>query len=175
MKILKTTALLIFVLFASSVYAEDLPVFFDPGIDTYSLETQQSTVMLLKNIPMKSASGFDTYEFNLGDDHLIQFIVHPGSLKSEISEISIICGQIKDQAQKYPGRAVTTKGISLGISKAELIGKIGEPMLVIGDRYEYRSEYHPGIQKKYNMPLYYGKYTFMNDKLISFSFGFEYP
>ena len=54
-------------------------------------------------------------------------------------------------AATYPDNATTTKGISLGISKEELIKKIGKPAAVNGDRNIYRAEYHKGILKKYNL------------------------
>ena len=172
---MKITTILFLFLFAPAVYAEELPVFFDSGIDSYMLSAHDTTLNLLKDRQESLDLGFHTYEFNLGHSHLIQFVVHPGSIRFEISEIQIIERQNKNPSYKYPGKGITKKGISLGITKEELIIKIGNPNRVTGDQYEYRAEYHGGILKRYNMPIYYGKYTFVKNRLVSFSFGFEYP
>ncbi len=162
------------ILFASSVHSEELPIFFDSGIDTYILESQDSTLMLLKDKKPNLDFGFNTYKFKLEDAHLIQFIVHPENLKYEVSEIKIIKGKNGDHSHLYPGKAITQKAISLGISKEDLISKIGKPKVATGNQYEYRTENHKGILKTYNMPIYYGKYKFVKNRLVSFSFGFEY-
>jgi len=172
---MKITFILFLFLIVPAVYADELPVFFDAGIDSYMLSAQDTTLDLLKNRKESLDLGFHTYEFNLGESHLIQFVVHPGSVKFEISEIQIIEARNRSSSYKYPGKGISKKGISLGISKQDLISKIGKPTKVTGDQYEYRAEFNDGILKNYNMPIYYGKYTFDKNKLITFSFGFEYP
>lgn len=172
---MKKITILILVLFVPSVYSEEKIKFLDSGIDSYMLESHDSTVMLLKGKEANPDLGFNTYEFKLGGTHTIQFIVHPGNLKYEVSEIKIIKGQNNHLKYTYPGKAITQKGISIGISKSELINKLGIPLLKKSNQLVYRTEYNKAILVKYNMPIYYGKYKFEKNKLVSFSFGFEYP
>ena len=63
----------------------------------------------------------------------------------------------------------------MGVSPSFLIDKLGEPNSIESNTYQYRAVSNPYIQQKYNMPIYYGKYKFEENKLIEFKFGFEYP
>ena len=167
--------ILFIILFSSTVYSEELPMFFDSGIDSYNFLAQDTTKELLENKKKNTEFGFSTYEFMLGNNHIIQFVVHPESLIYEVSEINVIEYDNRHLSNNYPNKAITHKGISLGISKEDLVRKIGAPAPVTAKRYEYKSEYDKAILKRYNMPLYYSSYAFVNNKLVSFSFGFEYP
>ncbi len=174
---MKFITILFIVLFALTVHSEELPIYFDPGIDCYVFYSRASTESLLKDKASDPKFGFNTYEFKLGENHIIQFIVHPGSLKYEVSEIKIIADPNRKLPISYLGSAITQKGICLGMSMEELITKLGKPKpnSRLSDILEYEAENDTGILAEYNMPIYYGKYTFKQNKLISFSFGFEYP
>lgn len=168
--------ILFILLISSSVYCEELPTFFDAGIDAHNLLDQESTKALLENTKENQKSGFFIYEFALKGKHIIQLIVHPGSIKHAVSEIHIIDNNKKKLIDDYPNKAITAKGIFIGITKEDLVRKIGRPSYITdNNHYEYKSEYDQGILKKYNMPIYYGSYKFVNNHLVSFSFGFEYP
>ena len=74
------------------------------------------------------------------------------------------------------------KNIQLGMSKTQLFSTLGKPQLHSSkgklETYEYRIEDLESKNKfltYYNMPIYFGNYTFKNNKLIKFRFGFEYP
>lgn len=172
---MKIITILFIVLVAATVHSEELPIYFDPGIDSYIFYSRASTEPLLEGNTSNNDFGFSSYEFKLGDHHIIQFIVHPGSIKFEVSEIKIIADLNRHLPISYPGSAITQKGIYLGMSKEELISKLGQPKVGLNDILEYKAKNDAGILAKYNMPIYYGKYTFRQNKLVSFSFGFEYP
>lgn len=172
---MKIITILFVVLFAAKVHSEELPIYFDLGIDSYAFLSRSTTETLLKGSLTNNDYGFSTYEFKLGDHHIIQFIVHPGSVKYEVSEVKIIFDLNRHLTNSYPGSAITQKGIFLGMSKEELISKLDKPKMGLNDVLEYKAENDTEILAKYNMPIYYGKYTFRKNKLVSFSFGFEYP
>jgi hypothetical protein len=172
---MKNITILFLVLLATAVHSEELPKYFDPGIDNYVFYSRTSTESLLEDKVPNPDFAFSTYEFKLGEIHIIQFIVHPGSVKYEVSEIKIIVDPNRKLPISYPGSAITQKGIFLGMSKEELISKLGKPKLGLDDMLEYKAKNDAGILAKYNMPIYYGKYTFRKNKLVSISFGFEYP
>ena len=74
------------------------------------------------------------------------------------------------------------KNIQLGMSKTQLFSTFGKPQHHSSkgkfEAYEYRIEDLESKNKfltYYNMPIYFGNYTFKNNKLIKFRFGFEYP
>ncbi|MCP4763830.1 MAG: hypothetical protein GY870_18810 [archaeon] len=168
-----TTLFILF--FSTSVYSEELPIYFDPGIDSYNFYSRASTESLLKGKAANHEFGFSTYEFKLGDNHIIQFIVHPGGIKFKVNEIKIIADLNRNLSISYPGKTITKKGIYLGMCREELISKLGKPKMDENDKLKYKAENNKGILAKYNMPIYYGEYTFKRNELISFSFGFEYP
>lgn len=78
----------------------------------------------------------------------------------------------------------TEKGISLGMSKKEVIRLLG-PCYETVDSTTANSEIYYRIEQpgdsrtkfleRTNMPVYYARYEFRNEKLFYFEFGFEYP
>ena len=76
---------------------------------------------------------------------------------------------------------LTGKGIKLEITKQELIDSLGDPRETINEKgytilsYRIDNYEQSDFLKHYNLPCYYGKYIFKNNKLIEFAFGFEYP
>ncbi len=74
----------------------------------------------------------------------------------------------------------TESGIALGMSKDRLTAIKGKSHQVIRRGNAETLHYtisDPGnsFLRRYNMPLYRAEYRFVNDKLIRFAFGFEYP
>ena len=172
---MKMNTILFIILLACIGHSEELPIYFDPGIDSYIFNSRASTETLLRSNTPNISFGFSTYEFKLGDRHIIQFIAHPGGVKFEASGINIIEDLNSHLPILYPGTAITQKGIYLGMSKKELISKLGQPKVALNDTLEYKVENDAGILSKYNMSIYCGKYIFRQNKLVSFSFGFGYP
>ena len=78
----------------------------------------------------------------------------------------------------------TEKGIRLGLTKQQVIEKIGSCYAVVDStkdcieiyyRIENPKDSKTKILESNNMPVYYSTYTFCKDKLRYYEFGFEYP
>ena len=111
----------------------------------------------------------------------LTMVFHPGNVKNSFSEFRVeyanehMTDQVLETAEFK-----TPKGIQLGISRKKLIKQLGSPLKKESKSersifiYTLSDTKHPFL-KKHNMPSYYGKYTFKDEKLIKFSFGFENP
>jgi hypothetical protein len=111
---------------------------------------------------------------------------HPGDGKYNISIFRVDYSKKEDYG--YRKLAIDTfkteKGIKLGISKKEIIEKLGSCYTVKDSVKGYMELYYrleapqdsqTKILENNNMPIYYASYKLWNDKLGSFEFGFEYP
>jgi hypothetical protein len=104
--------------------------------------------------------------------------LHPGNDKFTVAEVLVEWNSPAVQLPEFPGPASdfkTAKGVRLGISPGELVAKLGDPGEKGENVYRYRVEFNQYILEKYNMPIYYGDYTFARGALVRFRFGFEYP
>lgn len=112
--------------------------------------------------------------------------VHAGDNRNAVSIVSI--SYLKDQKEKIKTinfkAFKTEKDIRLGISKIELIKKIGHCYLAkdstknsieLNYKIELPKDSKTSFLRKNNMPIYYANYTFKSDKLENIEFGFEYP
>jgi hypothetical protein len=138
---------------------------------------------------VKFIDSFDTHPSaifsNTSNSEYLTAIIHEGG-SGEIEEFRISYQvhaknlAIKPIATK---KFTTGKNIHLGITKSHLISTLGKPIHRASkgkfETYEYRIEDEEMNKSNflihYNMPIYFGSYTFKNDKLVSFQFGFEYP
>jgi len=78
----------------------------------------------------------------------------------------------------------TEKGIKLGMSKKQIIEKLGNCYVAKDStngyielyyRLEYPNDSKTKLLERQNMPIYYASYKLWKDKLEKFEFGFEYP
>lgn len=78
----------------------------------------------------------------------------------------------------------TEKGIMLGMSKGEIIDRLGNCYASLDSTKEYIELYYrieapqdtkTHLLAKHNMPIYYASYKIRNGGLEKFEFGFEYP
>ncbi len=109
-----------------------------------------------------------------------------GDSKNQFSKILVEEKDLKNEKldSKNIGIIQTNNGIKLGISKEELISKLGKCYAPIdstkkGIQLYYYFETHPNskenILTKNNLLAYSATYTFWKNKLVAFQFGFEYP
>ena len=85
------------------------------------------------------------------------------------------------QPPRQIDRFVSGKGIQLGMTRNEVTHIFGkdyneQPQLdevVISYRIDNKNE--SGFLQNNSAPAYYGQYHFKQDKLVKFSFGFEFP
>ena len=85
------------------------------------------------------------------------------------------------QPPRQIDRFVSGKGIQLGMTRSDITHIFGndyneQPQLdevVISYRIDNKNE--SGFLQNNSAPAYYGQYHFKQDKLVRFSFGFEFP
>jgi hypothetical protein len=154
------------------------------GISLYDIESQEKIIGKgVKFIDDKDTSPSTTFMSSTGNEYLKLF-THYGGI-GEVAEFEVSYStDTKTNVPKLKQfkKFVSEKGIRLGMSKSKLLSILGEPteekslansvtlMYRIED-YENKNEF----LSCYGMPIYYGNYTFKNNKLSKFRFGFEYP
>jgi len=111
---------------------------------------------------------------------------HPGDGKNQISIFKITYSDKADYGYKQlPIDTLRTeKGIRLGLTKKQIIEKLGscyasvdssENYIELYYRIELPDDSKTKLLSRQNMPIYYASYKLWNDKLEQFEFGFEYP
>ncbi|MCC6725955.1 MAG: hypothetical protein IT258_15715 [Saprospiraceae bacterium] len=162
-------------------------VFSDPdtsvaGIKIRNIES--SLTILGKQMKLE---GDSTHVFYSSDKkQKLGLTVHPGENYSQVSIFNIsYSDNSKQNVQQIKSKEFETeKGIKLGISKREIIEKLGtcyvakdstKNGLVLNYRLELPNDSKTKLLKSNNMPIYYAIYRLTNDKLENIEFGFEYP
>ena len=117
---------------------------------------------------------------------MLTMIQHPGDSKYQISILRV---EYSDKTD-YDYRKLnidtfkTEKGIKLGMSKNQIIEKLGscyvakdssEDYIQLYYRLETPNDSKTRILENNYMPIYYASYKLRNDRLKNFEFGFEYP
>lgn len=69
----------------------------------------------------------------------------------------------------------TESGIKLGMSRKNIINIKGEPDSIVDNQYKYSLSEKNSFVKRNLMPSYFAIYSFENDTLINFQFGFDFP
>ncbi|MBK9522515.1 MAG: hypothetical protein IPO13_13070 [Rhodocyclaceae bacterium] len=164
-----------------------LPKQADISISNIVLHDMASQKQVLGvDIPFDKNADLPVATFSSADGR--QFLTvssHPGGL-GEISEFRVSSSPGKNLvARRIASRDafVTGKGIRLGLTKSQLVSRLGAPLRTKGNgnfvTLEYRiedTEQNPSkFLRFYNMPIYYGSYTFKNNYLVAFKCGFDYP
>ena len=128
-----------------------------------------------------------THVFNSIDKkQKLGLTVHPGDFYSQISIFKIAYSDNSKQnlRQINSKEFETEKGIKLGISKREIIEKLGtcyvakdstKNSIELNYRLEFPNDSKTKLLTSNNMPIYYATYKLTNDKLEHIEFGFEYP
>lgn len=129
----------------------------------------------------------DHYRFySKRESETLTLTQHPGDSKNQISIIKVE----KSDKTSYGFKELnfdtfkTEKGIKLGLSKKQIIEKLGNCYAPIDSTKGYIELYYVIEQPKdskskilenNNMPKYFASYKLWNDRLEKFEFGFEYP
>ena len=117
---------------------------------------------------------------------LLSVTQHPGDGKYQISIFRVEYAKKDDYGYRrlMVDTFKTEKGIMLGMSKAEIISRLGNCYAALDSTKGYMELYYriesPKDSKshllaRHNMPTYYASYKVRNGGLESFEFGFEYP
>ncbi len=124
--------------------------------------------------------------YSLMDAETLTLTQHSGDGKNQISVFSVALSDKAGHGYKQLNIETfqTEKGIKLGLTKEQVIEKIGNCYAVVDStkdcielyyRIENPKDSRTKILEANNMPAYYGTYTFCKNKLRYYEFGFEYP
>lgn len=140
-----------------------------------------------KVLEVRRLKGDTTYKFYSNDrNELLAVMVHPGDSYSQVSIFRVTYAD-NPKLNATPSRVMnftTEKGIRLGLTKADIVSRLGDcysssdtsvNKLTINYRLQLPQDSKTRLLQRQNMPIYYADYTFKDDKLIEFEFGFEYP
>jgi hypothetical protein len=164
-----------------------LPKQADISVSNIFLHDLASQKQVLGNdIPFDKNADLPVATFS--STHGRQFLTvysHPGGV-GEIAEIRVSSSPGKNLVARRIAAVdafVTGNGIRLGLTKSQVVSCLGSPLRTSGKGRSVTLEYRiEGAEQNsseflafYNMPNYYGSYTFKNSHLVAFQFGFEYP
>ncbi len=162
-------------------------VFSDPDTSVAGIKIRnvESTLKILgKQIKLE---GDSTHVFYSSDKkQKLGLTVHPGDYYSQVSIFNISYSYNLNQnfRQINSKEFKTEKGIKLGISKREIIERLGtcyaikdssKNTIELYYRLELSNDSKTNLLKNNNAPIYYAVYILTNDKLKNIEFGFEYP
>lgn len=157
----------------------------DTSVVGINIRNAESTLNILGK--QTKLEGDATHIFYSSDKkQKLRLTVHPGDYYSEVSIFNISYSDYSKQnvRQIKTKEFETEKGIKLGISKKEIIKKLGtcyvakdstKNGIVLNYRIELPNDSKTKLLKSNNMPIYYATYRLTNDKLENIEFGFEYP
>lgn len=134
----------------------------------------------------KPGSGEDYRFYSDNFQQLLSLTQHPGDGKYQISIFKVQYAKKDDYGYKKLGvdTIKTEKGIRLGMSKADIVSRLGNCYAALDSTKGYMELYYrieaPGDTKtnllsRHNLPIYYASYKVRNGGLEAFEFGFEYP
>ncbi|MEI6695485.1 MAG: hypothetical protein WCO13_05405 [Bacteroidota bacterium] len=123
---------------------------------------------------------------NFNKTQKVELIAHYGCNKNEFLEVVISNVQKNNKLYNDTNKYIITdvfefktgENIKLGVSSNYVRKKLNITFLEKKKGNNLILSFRKNITnlpmfKRYNMPIYYGRYYFNNDKLIKFSFGFE--
>lgn len=161
--------------------------FFEPDTSLSGIELRNSKsadkVIGTDNKPDER----EQYHFySLMDNETLTLTQHPGDGKNQISIFSVTYSDKADHGYKQLNVETfqSEKGIKLGLTKKQVVEKLGNCYAVVDStkdcielyyRIEIPKDSKTKLLESNNMPIYYATYTFCKDKLRYYEFGFEYP
>jgi hypothetical protein len=162
-------------------------VFVDPDTSVADIKIRnvESTLKIIGK--QSKLEGDSTHIFYSSDKkQKLGLTVHPGDFYNQVSIFSITYSDnSKQNFRQINSKEFTTeKGIKLGISKIEIIEKLGtcyvakdstNNSITLSYRIELPNDSRTRLLINNNMPIYYATYKLSNDKLENIEFGFEYP
>ncbi len=161
--------------------------FIDPDTSVVGIKIGdvESTLRILGN--KIKLEGDSTHIFYSNDKkQKLGLTVHPGSHYSQVDifNISYSDKSMNNYRQINSKEFETEKGIKLGLSKRDIIEKLGncyvakdstKNYIELNYRIELPNDSKTKLLTTNNMPTYYAIYKLTNDKLENIEFGFEYP
>lgn len=157
----------------------------DTSLNGITLRNSQSADFVIGTDNKVDENG-QYHFYSLMHTETLKLTQHPGDRKNQISVFSVSYADKGDHGYKQIKVETfqTEKGIKLGLSKQQLIEKLGNCYAIVDSTEHcielyYRIENPKDSKTKFleinNMPAYYARYTLCGDKLRHYEFGFEYP
>lgn len=152
------------------------------GIILRNANTTTSVIGDTDNYHQDEVYHYYSKDFN----ETLSLIQHPGDGKYNISifRVQLSAKSQKEYRPLKVNKFRTEKGIELGLSKQQIIDKLGKCYITKDSTKEHIELYYrieepndskTKLLRNQNMPVYYASYILRNDKLQKFEFGFEYP
>ncbi len=186
------TALIIlsFKIYSQNIHT-DIPKEVDLGVNGIMISDTTNVKTILKI----SSKSFDELEdanslphlnyINNDSTELLVLVTYPGSYKYTFDEFKVLRFD-HNLKERYKAllkikKFRTYKGLSIGMSINELKNILGPNFKEQQYKNKTILKYRLSNLKKskfleyYNMPSYFGNYTFLDKKLIKIEFGFDYP
>ena len=160
----------------------------DPGVQAIQLLIPASTLSVLGPHPTTNPvqgspeiHGFPGRELTfLNKSRTQQLVLYipPGSINLAVSEARV--GPPKGDHPVFPGEPAeftTARGIQLGLKRSQVVEIFGPPTGSSADELRYRIERELALEwlAEFNWPAYEATYSFENDILVRFTFGFPVP
>jgi hypothetical protein len=156
----------------------------DTSICGIKIRNAKSAAAIIGNSPVDGLGQYHFYSKH--EAETLTLVQHPGDAKNQISIFKVA---YSDKASyNYPQLPLNTfsteKGIKLGMSKKQLLEKLGTCYTALDSTTNYIELFYkiekPNDSKTKllvtnDMPLYYASYKLYNDKIAKLEFGFEYP
>jgi len=194
-----TLLVVLFIILSFEFYSQDIPleipIEVDLGVNGLLLADTSNVKQLLGISDEIYKELLDAYFpphlniINQDSTELLVLMFHPGSYSYSFNEFNIL--ELSDTFSEKcitllkVERFITHKNVFLGMSNDELKSNLGndfEKEMINGNtivRYKLTEEYSDYNGKQflnfYGMPIYYGHYTFIENKLRRIEFGFSYP
>lgn len=161
--------------------------FIDPDTSVVGIKIRnvESTLNILGR--QTKLEGDSTHVFYSSDKkQKLGLTLHPGDYYCQVSifKISYSDNSKQNFRQINSKEFKTEKEIKLGISKKEILEKLGtcyttkdstKNSIELNYRIELPNDTKTKLLTSNNMPIYYATYKLKNDKLEYIEFGFEYP
>lgn len=137
--------------------------------------------------------GYNDFKYRVIEDSLsLPYAIFTNERKTEMLKLYLFYGVEKNdfyqiEVSPYEHNIIanptkynnfrTESGIMLGMSKKDLIDIKGYGFVEKDNTIRYEiSDYEKSyFLQEYNLPIYFAEYTFIENKLYKFYFGFEYP
>ena len=161
--------------------------FIDPDTSVVGIKIRNAESTLKIIGKQAKLEGDSTHVFYSSDKkQKLGLTVHPGDYYSQVSIFNIsYSDNSKQNVRQIKSKGFETeKGIKLGISKREIIEKLGtcyvakdstKNSITLSYSIELPNDSKTKLLTSNNMPIYYTTYKLTNDKLENIEFGFEYP
>jgi hypothetical protein len=157
----------------------------DTSLSGITIRNSESATALIGTV--NQIDSLEQYHFySKLDREALTLKQHPGDGKNQISIFKVEYSNKANHGyiQLPIDTFKTEKGIKLGISKKQIIEKLGtcyvgrdstKNYIELFYRIELPKDSNTNLLKENNMPIYYASYKLRNDRLEKFEFGFEYP